>query len=252
MRRLPALVTAAGFTLQSVKSHGYVQTTNPAYLLTLLSRGANAAAQASEIGRSWLIASTGRRFGVLRTARFTEPCCSFPSPHAKTAIDCAFRSRWKDYRIKSENGHMSQTCFETWHLDLQEPVRTRGSAGCYCLYQPRSYRNRSHPTNHTAGNDGWADRSRCGELRILDRGNRCLRSPRLREWKSIKPTHGRDGHIRRPSQTFPADRGAPAFARRGWSGVGSGHQYDRRNGLFPKSDSSGREADRCYRRATPL
>ena len=51
MRRLPALVTAAGFTLQSVESHGYVQTTNPAYLLTLLSRGANAAAQASEIGQ---------------------------------------------------------------------------------------------------------------------------------------------------------------------------------------------------------
>jgi hypothetical protein len=33
------------------------------------------------------------------------------------------------------------------------PVRTRGFAGCYCLYQPRSYRNRSHPTSHAAGND---------------------------------------------------------------------------------------------------
>src|SRR5207249_3763775 len=28
-------------------------------------------------------------------ARFTEPCCSFASPHAKTAIDCAFQSRWE-------------------------------------------------------------------------------------------------------------------------------------------------------------
>jgi arsenite methyltransferase len=51
MRRLPALVTAAGFSLQSVEPHGYVQTTSPAYLLTLLSRGANAAAQAGEIGQ---------------------------------------------------------------------------------------------------------------------------------------------------------------------------------------------------------
>ena len=51
MRRLPALVTAAGFSLQSVEPHGYVQTTSPAYLLTLLSRGTDAAAQAGEIGQ---------------------------------------------------------------------------------------------------------------------------------------------------------------------------------------------------------
>ena len=51
MRRLPALVTAAGFSLQSVEPHGYVQATNPAYLLTLLSRGTRAAAQAGEIGQ---------------------------------------------------------------------------------------------------------------------------------------------------------------------------------------------------------
>ncbi|MFL6949145.1 MAG: methyltransferase domain-containing protein [Xanthobacteraceae bacterium] len=50
MRRLPALVTAAGFALQSVEPHGYVQTKSPDYLLTLLSRGASAAAQAAEIG----------------------------------------------------------------------------------------------------------------------------------------------------------------------------------------------------------
>jgi arsenite methyltransferase len=50
MRRLPALVGAAGFSLQSLEPHGYVQTTSPAYLLTLLSRGAHAAAKAGEIG----------------------------------------------------------------------------------------------------------------------------------------------------------------------------------------------------------
>jgi ubiquinone/menaquinone biosynthesis C-methylase UbiE len=51
MRRLPALVTAAGFGLQSVEAHGYVQTTSPDFLLTLLARGANAAARAGEIGQ---------------------------------------------------------------------------------------------------------------------------------------------------------------------------------------------------------
>jgi len=51
MRRLPALVTAAGFSVQSVEPHGYVQATSPAYLLTLLSRGTHAAAQAGEIGQ---------------------------------------------------------------------------------------------------------------------------------------------------------------------------------------------------------
>ena len=51
MRRLPALVAAAGFSLKAVEPHGYVQTTSPAYLLSLLSRGANAAAQAGEIGQ---------------------------------------------------------------------------------------------------------------------------------------------------------------------------------------------------------
>ena len=51
MRRLPPLVTAAGFRVQSVEPHGYVQTTTPDYLLTLLSRGTNAAARAGEIGQ---------------------------------------------------------------------------------------------------------------------------------------------------------------------------------------------------------
>jgi ubiquinone/menaquinone biosynthesis C-methylase UbiE len=51
MRRLPALVNAAGFSVQSVEPHGYVQTTRPDFLLTLLSRGTNAAARAGEIGQ---------------------------------------------------------------------------------------------------------------------------------------------------------------------------------------------------------
>jgi ubiquinone/menaquinone biosynthesis C-methylase UbiE len=50
MRRLPALVGAAGFCVQSLEPHGYVQTTSPDYLLTLISRGAMAASRAGEIG----------------------------------------------------------------------------------------------------------------------------------------------------------------------------------------------------------
>jgi ubiquinone/menaquinone biosynthesis C-methylase UbiE len=52
MRRLPALVTAAGFSVRSVEPHGYVQTRSPDFLLTLLSRGINAAARAGEIGQA--------------------------------------------------------------------------------------------------------------------------------------------------------------------------------------------------------
>ena len=50
MRRLPALVTAAGFSVHTVEPHGYVQTTCPVFLMTLLSRGTSAAARAGEIG----------------------------------------------------------------------------------------------------------------------------------------------------------------------------------------------------------
>jgi ubiquinone/menaquinone biosynthesis C-methylase UbiE len=54
MRRLPALVTAAGFTVTSVEPHGYVQTTAPDYLLTMLSRGTSAAVRAGQIGQELL------------------------------------------------------------------------------------------------------------------------------------------------------------------------------------------------------
>lgn len=50
MRQLPALATAAGFDVQEVRPHGYVQTASPDYLLSLISRGLSAAASADEIG----------------------------------------------------------------------------------------------------------------------------------------------------------------------------------------------------------
>lgn len=51
MRRLTALVAAEGLTVQSIEPHGYVQTTSPDYLLTLLARGNDAAVRAGEVGQ---------------------------------------------------------------------------------------------------------------------------------------------------------------------------------------------------------
>jgi arsenite methyltransferase len=51
MRRLPALVSAAGLSVRALEPHGYVQTSSPDYLLTLLARGAKAAIEAGEIGQ---------------------------------------------------------------------------------------------------------------------------------------------------------------------------------------------------------
>jgi arsenite methyltransferase len=50
MRQLPSLLAAAGFAVESIEPHAYVQTTSPDYLLTLLSRGMSAAGRADEIG----------------------------------------------------------------------------------------------------------------------------------------------------------------------------------------------------------
>jgi hypothetical protein len=52
MRQLPAMIAAAGFTLESLEPHAYVQTTSPDYLLTLFSRGMRAAGRAGEIGQA--------------------------------------------------------------------------------------------------------------------------------------------------------------------------------------------------------
>jgi ubiquinone/menaquinone biosynthesis C-methylase UbiE len=41
VRRLPALLRSAGFELLSSRSHGYLQTSRPEYMLTLVDRGAD-------------------------------------------------------------------------------------------------------------------------------------------------------------------------------------------------------------------
>lgn len=52
MRHLPALATEAGFTVTTVEPHGYVQTTSPDYLLSLLCRSLDAAVRADEFGEA--------------------------------------------------------------------------------------------------------------------------------------------------------------------------------------------------------
>src|SRR3981081_2157484 len=77
--------------------------------------------------RGSLTASLRRRVGASRTARSTEPSCSSASPRAKMAGDCATQraeelhcSIGHNWRSDQENGRMSQTRFESWHLDLHD------------------------------------------------------------------------------------------------------------------------------------
>jgi hypothetical protein len=50
VRRLPALVRAAGWGLVRTRSHGYVETEDPGYTLTLVDRGADALVAANRLG----------------------------------------------------------------------------------------------------------------------------------------------------------------------------------------------------------
>lgn len=49
-RRLPCLVDQAGFAVVRVRSHGYVETAEPHYMLTVIDRGADALAAAGRLG----------------------------------------------------------------------------------------------------------------------------------------------------------------------------------------------------------
>ena len=50
VRRLPALLRARGFVIVSSRSYGYLQTTEPEYMLTLVDRGADALLSSGRIG----------------------------------------------------------------------------------------------------------------------------------------------------------------------------------------------------------
>lgn len=64
VRRLPALVRSCGFDVRRFDSHGYVQTSAPDYLLTLVDRGADVLAGQGRIDAakaSWLKSEARRR-----------------------------------------------------------------------------------------------------------------------------------------------------------------------------------------------
>jgi hypothetical protein len=50
VRRLPALVRAAGWEVARVRSHGYVEADAPGYMLTLVDRGADILARRGDVG----------------------------------------------------------------------------------------------------------------------------------------------------------------------------------------------------------
>jgi hypothetical protein len=50
MRRLPKMVTEAGFRISRSDGHGYVKVTDPKYLLTVVDRGADIIEAAGTIG----------------------------------------------------------------------------------------------------------------------------------------------------------------------------------------------------------
>lgn len=50
MRRLAGLVAGSGFAGQHLRSHGFVQATDPDYMLSIADRGAEALATAGTIG----------------------------------------------------------------------------------------------------------------------------------------------------------------------------------------------------------
>jgi SAM-dependent methyltransferase len=52
VRRLPALTRGAGWDVVRVRSHGYVETEDPQYLLTIIDRGADALVSSGQLGEA--------------------------------------------------------------------------------------------------------------------------------------------------------------------------------------------------------
>ena len=50
IRRLPKVLSSVGFEVKSLRSHGYTQTTEPAYILTIVDRGADLLAAMGNVG----------------------------------------------------------------------------------------------------------------------------------------------------------------------------------------------------------
>ena len=55
-RRLRKVLGGLGFTVSNLRSHGYTQTTDPQYMLTIVDRGADLLAEAESISAQQAIA----------------------------------------------------------------------------------------------------------------------------------------------------------------------------------------------------
>jgi ubiquinone/menaquinone biosynthesis C-methylase UbiE len=70
VRRLPLLVQEAGFQASHFRSHGYAQVTNPAYLFTLIDRGADMLAASGQVGEELAAALKGEARRRERAGQF--------------------------------------------------------------------------------------------------------------------------------------------------------------------------------------
>jgi hypothetical protein len=59
VRRLPAMVQEAGFSEGRLRSHGFVQTSEPDYMLSIAERGADALVEVGRIGPELAAAMRG-------------------------------------------------------------------------------------------------------------------------------------------------------------------------------------------------
>jgi SAM-dependent methyltransferase len=80
VRQLPTMVRAAGFEVRQFRSHGYFQTNEPTYMLTIVDRGADLLAASGTVGADLCTAlklearrrmEDGRFFGFIAYASLT-------------------------------------------------------------------------------------------------------------------------------------------------------------------------------------
>lgn len=76
MRRLPKLMLDAGFTVEAVEPHGYVQTSRPDYLLSLLGRGVDGGVTAGELGQQLADGFRPKPSAGSKKAASSAPSCS--------------------------------------------------------------------------------------------------------------------------------------------------------------------------------
>lgn len=70
VRRLPALARDAGFDVIRVRSHGYVETAEPHYMLTIVDRGADALLASGRLGMTAAEALKGEARGRAEAGEF--------------------------------------------------------------------------------------------------------------------------------------------------------------------------------------